>query len=477
MSTPSSHSPVLPEQFGPYRILRPLGKGGMGAVYLARDTRLDREIALKVCRLADNPQAQERFRREAKAAASLSHQYLCPVYEYDVRDGIAYLTMAFIKGETLNAWLEHHAQPSQQEAALLVAKLALAMQSAHEAGVIHRDLKPCNVAINQKDEPIILDFGLAQQFDDAGTRLTKQGAINGTPSYMAPEQACGDLEQIGPACDIYALGVILYELLTGQVPFQGSTMAVLSQLLHATPMPVRARNPSVDSAVEAICMKALAKKPTDRPRSMKELANELVKVTRATRAAAGIANPVPLPAVAGHAATQPKRVQSLHSLNKPEDSQILSLSAHPLGACFVTRGSYPGQWFAKTPDPGKESSCLNLPSRPRPRQWPPPTISRTFSPGCCRRSWHCSPSSRLFASNHPPQSLPAPWKTASRRRCAKPAVSSSSTSTTASNLPVATTSPCGCVARRGVSASAQEPQPDRHAVRRNRAAPLFVRSR
>jgi uncharacterized protein (TIGR03066 family) len=294
MSSPESTSPVLPEQFGKYQIIRPLGRGGMGAVYLARDTRLDRDVAIKVCHLADNAQAMERFRREAKAAASLSHTNLCPIYEFDERDGIAYLTMAFVEGPTLNAWAAKRGL-SQRDAALLVAKLALAMQVAHEAGVVHRDLKPGNIVINKKGEPIILDFGLARQLDDPSTRLTQQGAIYGTPSYMAPEQAGGDPRAIGPACDIYALGVILYELLTGNVPFQGSLMAVLSQLLHAAPEPVRARNPAVNPALETICLKALAKKPEDRPRSMKELARDLARIARSSSTTARSAAPPPLP--------------------------------------------------------------------------------------------------------------------------------------------------------------------------------------
>ena len=278
MSSSDVKPPVLPEIFGPYRIVRPLGKGGMGAVYLAHDTRLDRDVALKVCSFADNALAMARFRREAKAAASLSHTNLCPVYEFDVRDSIAYLTMAFIEGLTLNAWVAQRGSISQREAARLVAKLAIAMQTAHEAGVVHRDLKPTNVVINKKLEPIILDFGLARQMEDEGTRLTLVGSIYGTPSYMAPEQAGGDPTEIGPACDIYGLGVILYELLTGRVPFEGSFTAVMGQLLTVNPTPLRVLNPAVAPVLEAICLKALAKKPSDRHKNMRELAKELTKV-------------------------------------------------------------------------------------------------------------------------------------------------------------------------------------------------------
>src|SRR4051794_30138024 len=146
---------TLPEQFGPYRIVRRLGKGGMGTVYLARDTRLDRDVALKVCHVGDSPQALARFRREAHAAAALRHPNLCPVYECDVLGGITYLTMACIQGPTLGDWLSQRGPVSQRQIAVLVLKMALALAEAHRHGVIHRDLKPANVAI-ERGEPVIL---------------------------------------------------------------------------------------------------------------------------------------------------------------------------------------------------------------------------------------------------------------------------------------------------------------------------------
>jgi formylglycine-generating enzyme required for sulfatase activity/serine/threonine protein kinase len=268
---------ALPDQFGPYRILTRLGQGGMGSVFLARDTRLDRDVALKVCHVADKPQAMERFRREAKAAALLSHPNLCPVHEFDVRDGIAYLTMAFIEGPTLSEWAR--ANPlDQRKAALLVAKLALAMQEAHEAGIVHRDLKPGNVGINKKGEPVILDFGLARQVREGPSHLTQLGSVYGTPSYMAPEQASGDPTQIGPSCDIYSLGVILYELLTGSVPFAGSAMQILAQLFRNVPEPLRQRKADIDPRLEAVCLKVLAKNPADRYGSMADFARALTAV-------------------------------------------------------------------------------------------------------------------------------------------------------------------------------------------------------
>ena len=245
---------ALPEQFGPYRILRPLGKGGMGSVYLARDTRLDRNVALKVCHLANDPQALERFRREARAAASLRHPNLCPVHEFDVRDGIAYLTMAFIEGPTLAQWVAEHPL-SQKQAAVLVARLALAMQEAHDKGVIHRDLKPANIALDEKGKPVILDFGLAR-LTAAHTKMTHTGAIFGTPAYMAPEQASGDPTAVGRAADQYSLGVILYELLCGDVPFTGTALILLYNTVNTPPVPPSQRNPGVGAALESICLRA-----------------------------------------------------------------------------------------------------------------------------------------------------------------------------------------------------------------------------
>ncbi len=166
-SDPPVPAPLtLPEQFGRYRILRPLGQGGMGAVYLARDTRLDRDVALKVCTLVENPKALERFRREAKAAAALRHPNLCPLYDYDVHDGIAFITMAFIDGPSLNKWIAGHPL-DMRGIGKLMYKLALAMQAAHDGGVIHRDLKPGNIVMDSKGEPIVLDFGLALLTDCA----------------------------------------------------------------------------------------------------------------------------------------------------------------------------------------------------------------------------------------------------------------------------------------------------------------------
>lgn len=263
----------LPNPFGPYRILEPLGKGGMGTVYLALDTRLGRRVAVKVCHL-EGTLALERFRREARAAAALRHPNLCPLYECDICQGISYLTMAYIEGPTLAARLADHGAFPQTEAIRIVWRLALAMHYAHSHGVIHRDLKPANVAFDQHGEPVILDFGLAR-LAEASTLLTGPGAVVGTPAYMAPEQMTGDSAAIGPACDVYSLAVILFELLTGQRPFSGPLAAIYAQILHADrPSPLVLR-PDLDERLATVCATGMARNPGDRYASMEAFATAL----------------------------------------------------------------------------------------------------------------------------------------------------------------------------------------------------------
>jgi formylglycine-generating enzyme required for sulfatase activity/serine/threonine protein kinase len=269
----------LPERFGRYRIIKRLGQGAMGSVYLAEDTHLRRCVALKVPDLGTqaDPEARTRFLDEARTAATLDHPYLCPVHDAGEIDGRLYLTMAYIEGQSLKETLHGEGLPPRQVAAL-VGKLALAMQEAHARGVIHRDLKPSNIMIKttgQRREPVIVDFGLAHRDDPEEVRLTRSGQVMGTLGYMAPEQIRGDLSEVGLACDIYALGVLLYELLTGRLPFSGTGLAVAGQVLTQTPPPPSTHRADLDPRLEAICLKAMAKKIGDRYASMRELAAAL----------------------------------------------------------------------------------------------------------------------------------------------------------------------------------------------------------
>jgi WD40 repeat protein/serine/threonine protein kinase len=277
----------LPEQFGRYRILKSLGTGGMGSVYLAHDTRLDRRVALKVPRFipGSDPENLKRFAREAKAAATINHPHLCPLFDVGEIDGTPYLTMAYIEGWPLSRFIKPHKRLPQFAIATLVRMVAYAVGEAHKHGVVHRDLKPSNIMINKRGEPVVMDFGLARWVDrdKEDTRITRNGAILGAPVYMSPEQVYGDVDAMGPACDVYSLGVILYELLTSRLPFEGPTTAVLAKTLIQPPKPPSAYRPDVDPRLEAICLKALAKKIEDRFSSMAEMASALTEYIRAER--------------------------------------------------------------------------------------------------------------------------------------------------------------------------------------------------
>jgi hypothetical protein len=267
----------LPERFGRYRIVRNLGSGAMGDVYLADDTQLDRHVALKIPRFTDDRDDDliERFYREARAAATVRHPNLCPVHDAGEIDGIHYLSMAFIEGRPLYDVLADKGRPSQRDAATLALKLAKALDAAHTSGVIHRDLKPANIMIDAHQEPILMDFGLARRTNKEDCRLTQSGLVMGSPAYMSPEQVEGDSEKVGAASDIYSLGIIFYELLTGEVPFRGSIASVLGQIVTVAPKRPSVIVRKIDPALEAICLKMIAKRPEDRFGSMREVAAAL----------------------------------------------------------------------------------------------------------------------------------------------------------------------------------------------------------
>jgi predicted Zn finger-like uncharacterized protein len=289
---PASNSnpfPVLPAEFGRYRILRQLGRGGMGAVYLAQDTQLGRQVALKVpfFDAAESPQRIERFVREARSAAVLQHPNICTVHDAGQIDGRPFITMAYIAGTPLEKEIDPETPMPQVRAAELVRKIALALQHAHQTGIVHRDLKPANVMMAAGGEPVVMDFGLAKRVTDVDpneAKLTRDGGLLGTPSYMAPEQVKGDSAAIGPATDVYALGVILFEMLTGRTPYSGGITVVIGQILAAPAPPVKEFRADVDSRLDAICRKAMAKEPADRFASMAELADVLGQYLKAPAA-------------------------------------------------------------------------------------------------------------------------------------------------------------------------------------------------
>jgi serine/threonine protein kinase len=277
----------LPEEFGRYRIIKCLGRGGMGSVYLAHDAQLDRQVALKAPHLgaADAPEIRERFAREARAAALVVHPNVCPVHDVGEVGGVPFVTMAYVEGRPLSEMVADGKPLPQRPAAAVARKLALALAEAHRLGVVHRDLKPSNVMIDRRKEPVVMDFGLARRSDRGDARLTKSGALLGTPAYMSPEQVAGDAD-VGPASDVYSLGVLLYEMLTGRPPFDGPVATVLAFILTREPEAPGARRPGLDPELEAVCLKAMAKKAADRYVSMMELAAALGHYLRSADAAA-----------------------------------------------------------------------------------------------------------------------------------------------------------------------------------------------
>jgi serine/threonine-protein kinase len=273
----SPEEPALPQVPG-YAIEAVLGRGGMGIVFRAQHLRLNRLVALKMLLGGTyaGPHERARFQREAEAVAGLRHENIVRVYDVDDHEGRPYFTMELVEGGSLAQKLAGAPLPARP-AAQLLATLAQAMQVAHQGGVVHRDLKPANVLLTADGTAKISDFGLARRM--AGeTALTQSGVPLGTPRYMAPEQARGQTRAIGPAVDVYALGAILYELLTGRPPFQGETPAeTLLQVIQQEPVPPARLNPGVPRDLETICLKCLHKEPQRRYASAQALADDLVR--------------------------------------------------------------------------------------------------------------------------------------------------------------------------------------------------------
>jgi serine/threonine protein kinase len=264
------------ESFGRYQVVRQLGQGAMGAVYLAYDPQLERHVALKTPFLGNNPIAIERFLREARAAAQLRSPYVCTVYDVGQIAGVHYISMAFIDGQPLDRLILDEKLKDPRRIGEITKKIARGLQKAHEQGIMHRDLKPANIMIDNDGEPIVMDFGLARKVDE-DTNITTPGKILGTPAYMSPEQVDGDPKKIGHATDIYSLGVVLYQMLTGRVPFQGSFTSILHKIASEQPQKPSAisMDIAVDSPLERICLKMMAKSPTERFPSMAAVADAL----------------------------------------------------------------------------------------------------------------------------------------------------------------------------------------------------------
>jgi serine/threonine protein kinase len=268
-------SPTLPQIDG-YEILELIGRGGMGVVYKARQLGLNRLVALKMVLSGANasPHELSRFRAEAEAVAQLAHSNIVQIYEIGEQSGCPFLALEYVGGGSLAQQLDGMPVAPKQAAEMVLA-LSRAVHHAHEKGIIHRDLKPANVLLLADGTLKIADFGLAKRSDSSYAH-TQTGAIVGSPSYMAPEQAAGAGDRVGPATDVYALGVILYELLTGGPPFKAATLLeTIEQVREHDPVPPRFLQPKTPRDLETICLKCLEKQPHRRYASAAALADDL----------------------------------------------------------------------------------------------------------------------------------------------------------------------------------------------------------
>jgi serine/threonine protein kinase len=275
-SVPPIQPGLPPPRFGEYELVAEVARGGMGVVYRARQLKLNRVVALKMIlggRLASADDLV-RFRTEAEAAAGLQHPSIVQIHEVGEIEGQHFFSMQFIEGTTLGQRVAQGSLPGR-DAARHVRQIARAVHFAHQRGILHRDLKPSNILIDARDEPHVTDFGLAKRLSgDPGH--TRTGSILGTPSYMAPEQAGGRIKDLGPWTDVWALGAILYECLTGRPPFRAETpMDTVMQVLENEPVPPRLLNTKVDPELETVCLKCLEKDRRRRYQTAEELAEDL----------------------------------------------------------------------------------------------------------------------------------------------------------------------------------------------------------
>lgn len=271
--------PKLPAHFGRYQLLSLIGKGGMGEVYRARDTQLDREVALKLPRLDQSaPLLKERFLNEARTSATLRHPHICPIYDSGQIDSQLYLTMAYIEGQNLQELWAADSHLSLLDNLTMLMKVARAIQIAHNQQIIHRDLKPANIMVDSHGEPIVMDFGLAHRVvEGQSARLTQSGDLVGSPAYMSPEQMESNTPP-GPASDIYSLGVILFEALTGTLPFKGTLGQITAAVMRDEPPRPSTLQTDIDAELEALCLQMLQKSPEARPASMQEVAERLAAI-------------------------------------------------------------------------------------------------------------------------------------------------------------------------------------------------------
>src|SRR5258705_6582998 len=272
----SASAAELLGELGDYELLEEVGRGGQGVVFRARQKSLNRTVALKVISLGQwaSKAHLKRFRLEAEAAAHLEHPGIVPIHEVGERDGSCYFSMKFIEGGQLDE-VARREPMSIRQAVELITKVARTVHYAHEHGILHRDIKPGNILLDQKGEPHLTDFGLARLVESEST-VTRTMEVLGTPSYMAPEQAVGNNAGISSITDVYGLGAVLYQLLTGQPPFAGgTTYETIKLLVDTEPRQPRLLNPKIDRDLSTICLKCLEKDSKRRYSSALALAEDL----------------------------------------------------------------------------------------------------------------------------------------------------------------------------------------------------------
>ncbi len=257
---------LIEKQVGSYLIVEMLGEGGMSTVYKAFQARLERYVALKFVRpkLTSEEDFLQRFEREAKLLARLNHANIVTIFDFGELEERLYLVMEYVEGSSLKEWLAEEGRRTLQQALPIVRQVSAALEHAHSQGIIHRDVKPANVMLTPDGRALLSDFGISKllAFEGEGTQT---GDLMGTPAYMPPEQIMTEVGEIGPASDVYSLGMVVYELLTGELPIGGQTpVEAMFKRLQEPPRPAREIVPELSEAVEAVLQKALSREPSER---------------------------------------------------------------------------------------------------------------------------------------------------------------------------------------------------------------------
>jgi serine/threonine protein kinase len=352
----------IPQLIGRYEVETWIGSGAMGDVYRAHDPQLDRTVAIKVPKLdrhtADQDTFTHRFLREARNAAAVRHPHVCTIYDAGQEAGTPFVVMAYITGETLSERLKRDGRyDDPREAVALTLQIAEALQEVHQHGIIHRDLKPGNILLDRAGNALLTDFGLARSIL-VDERMTANGGLVGTPAYMSPEQALGERAILGPESDLYSLGVVLYELLSGKLPFTGGAASVIvNKAMRATPSPLSGFRPDLDPQLVAIVESAIRHEPSERFPSAAALAqalkNWLVSQATPARNLPGAAKMSVVPqAVAG---PQPRGRQWIRTQPR---SRLIALAA-----CLAV---IPGLWLAiwgTSPDSGSQTAAVQASKR------------------------------------------------------------------------------------------------------------------